>query len=157
MRCDCCPLSSDEDVCPEAEGAYGIDHSDGVSGCKHPRNWLEKRDREYSEYVGDMGFDMSLELSFSEERISQFVDRCKHAIGLDCKNPYHRHGKAFYKPYRNYYHTRANDEIWIDLIRLGLASVSEDRTGYVDFYLTPNGIEWLGRQTKITIKGSGLE
>lgn len=153
MRCDCCPLSSDEDVCPEAEGAYGIDHSDGVSGCNHPRNWVEKRDREYSEYVGDMG----VELSFSEERITQFVDICKHSIGLDYKNPYHRHGKAFYKPYRNYYCTRANDKLWEDLMRLGLASVSEEHNGFVDYYLTQAGIEWLGRQLNITIKGSDRE
>lgn len=25
MRCDLCPLSDPEDVCPEAEGAYGIE------------------------------------------------------------------------------------------------------------------------------------
>lgn len=43
MRCDCCPLGSDEDVCPEAENKYGIEHKDGVLGCKHPRNWCEKR------------------------------------------------------------------------------------------------------------------
>lgn len=36
MRCDCCPLGSDEDVCPEADGKYGIEHKDGVLGCKHP-------------------------------------------------------------------------------------------------------------------------
>lgn len=34
MRCDCCPLGSDEDVCPEAENEYGIEHKDGVLGCK---------------------------------------------------------------------------------------------------------------------------
>ena len=40
MRCDDCPLSSDEDVCPEAEGKYGIEHKDGVLGCSHPWNWV---------------------------------------------------------------------------------------------------------------------
>lgn len=34
-------------------------------------------------------------------------DRCielaKHCVGLDRKNPYTRHGKKWYKPYRNYY------------------------------------------------------
>ena len=30
MRCDYCPLSSPEDVCPEAEGKYGIEHKDGA-------------------------------------------------------------------------------------------------------------------------------
>ena len=41
MRCDCCPLGSDEDVCPEAEGKYGIEHKDGVLGCTHPWNWVK--------------------------------------------------------------------------------------------------------------------
>lgn len=44
MRCDMCPLSNPEDVCPEAEGQYGIKHEDGTLGCRHPRNWVEKRD-----------------------------------------------------------------------------------------------------------------
>lgn len=28
MRCDYCPLGSDEDVCPEAENEYGIEHKE---------------------------------------------------------------------------------------------------------------------------------
>lgn len=49
MRCDNCPLSDPEDVCPAAESAFGMEHKDGVLGCRHPRNWVEKRDREYIE------------------------------------------------------------------------------------------------------------
>lgn len=33
MRYDLCPLSNPEDVCPEAEGEYGIEHKDGTLGC----------------------------------------------------------------------------------------------------------------------------
>ncbi len=34
MICECCPLSDPEDVCPEAEGKYGIEHKGGgVSVC----------------------------------------------------------------------------------------------------------------------------
>lgn len=44
MRCDCCPLSDPEDTCPEAEGEYGIEHKDGVCGCRHPWNWAYKRE-----------------------------------------------------------------------------------------------------------------
>ena len=58
MRCDCCPLGSDEDVCPEAEGKYGIEHKDRVLGCTHPWNWVKKRDDDYCNYLGDMGTDM---------------------------------------------------------------------------------------------------
>ena len=45
MRCDYCPLSAPEDVCPEAEGKYGIEHKDGMLGCSHPWNWVKKRDK----------------------------------------------------------------------------------------------------------------
>lgn len=45
MRCDNCPLCpiAEDDVCLESEGKYGIEHADGMLGCKHPRNWAEKR------------------------------------------------------------------------------------------------------------------
>ncbi len=41
MRCDYCPLSAPEDVCPEAEGKYGVEHQDGMLGCSHPWNWVK--------------------------------------------------------------------------------------------------------------------
>ena len=41
MRCDICPLSDPEDICPVAEGKYGIVHKDGMLGCKHPRSWVD--------------------------------------------------------------------------------------------------------------------
>lgn len=52
MRCDLCPLwpTGIDDTCPEMDGEYGITHKDGVAGCRHPRNWVEKR-----EEVGKMG------------------------------------------------------------------------------------------------------
>lgn len=30
MRCDCCPLCpiAEDDMCPESEGEYGIEHAD---------------------------------------------------------------------------------------------------------------------------------
>lgn len=55
MRYDLCPLSNPEDVCPEAEGKYGIEHKDGTLGCKHPRNWVKKQGEENSNYWGTMG------------------------------------------------------------------------------------------------------
>lgn len=157
MRCDYCPLGSDEDVCPEAENEYGIKHKDGVLGCKHPRNWVEKRDNEYANYLGEMGLDMGIEMSLSKSEIDRVVEICKHTIGLDYKKPYHRHGKAFYKPYRNFFCTSKDDVIWNKLYAVGIAKRSEEHNGCVDFYLTRVGVEWLGRQLKITIKGTGKE
>lgn len=34
---------------------------------------------------------------------NRFVEVAKHAIGLDHRKPYTRHGKLFYRPYRNYF------------------------------------------------------
>ncbi len=63
MRCDRCPFGGFKDEtgewtfdCDIAEGEYGIEHSDGMSGCKHPRNWVEKRFKEYSEEIKKNGY-----------------------------------------------------------------------------------------------------
>ena len=44
-------------------------------------------------------------------------DKCialsSHAIGLDNHKPYKRHGKFFYKPYRNYYDASMKDSCTI--------------------------------------------
>ena len=73
MKCIYCPLGSDEDVCPEADSKYGIEFKDGALGCKHPRSWVEKRDKEYSNYLGDMGLDMGIEMSNSQTEIDRAV------------------------------------------------------------------------------------
>lgn len=156
MRCDYCPLGSDEDVCPEAENEYGIEHKDGVLGCKHPRNWVEKRDNEYANYLGEMGLDMGIEMSLSKSEIDRAVEDCKHMIGLDYKRPYHRHQKAFYKPYRNYYCATAQGELNLDRLPDDvIKKIKDDK--YTWYELTRLGLDWLGRQLKITIKGTGKE
>lgn len=156
MRCDCCPLADPEDGCPENEGKYGIEHKDGMLGCKHPRNWVEKRDKEYSDYLSDMGLDMIIEMSNSKSEIDKMIEICKHTIGLDYKKPYHRHGKAFYKPYRNYFCDRETGNRLLDRLSNNIVNVerSENHTWY---WLTADGLKWLGRQLNITIKGSGSE
>ena len=152
MRCDLCPLGSDDDVCPEAEGKYGIEHKDGVLGCKHPRNWAEKRDKEYCDHLGEMGTDMGIEMSLSEIDMKFLIETCEHMIGLDYKRPYCRHGKAFYKPYRNYYCAPERGHPLLDyLSKISLVTRESDGEG-VWYTLTSTGLKWLGRQLKITIK-----
>ena len=80
-----------------------------------------------------------------------YIEQAKHAIGLDYKNPYHRHGRAFYKPYRNYFCTTKDDEIWAVLQNVGYAKCSEEHNGCVDFYLTRDGLDWLGEELDIKI------
>lgn len=153
MRCDCCPLCpiAEDDICPESEGEYGIEHADGMLGCKHPRNWAEKKSMEYADHLGNMGTDMGIEMSFSEQGFKSLIEICKHIVGLDDKTPYHRHGKAFYKPYRNYYCANAAGNKTLD--KLPSYIITKEQTQkYVMYALTDKGLEWLGRQLQITIK-----
>ena len=153
MRCDCCPLCpiAEDDVCPESENEYGIEHKDGMSGCRHPHNWVKKWDDEYTEYLGDVGTDMGIEMSLSEAELNRVIELCKHMIGLDHKKPYHRHGKAFYKPYRNYFQDTKDGNKVLDKLPNYIVQreVGDMSTWYT---LTSDGLRWIGRQLRITIK-----
>lgn len=153
MRCDCCPLCpiAEDDVCPESEGEYGIEHADGMLGCRHPKNWAKKRDEEHTEYLSDMGTDMGVELCISEDELKIAVDYCKHMVGLDYERPYQRHGRLFYKPYRNHWETPANGNKILDKLPRFLVTREADEMGVL-YALTVDGLKWLGRQLKITIK-----
>lgn len=153
MRCDCCPLCPVDDyaICLESEGEYGIEHADGMLGCRHPRNWAEKRNEEYCNYLGEEGMDMGIEMMFSENDLKKAIDLCKHTIGLDHSKPYHRHGKAFHKPYRNYFAASSDGERLLDRLS-GLVTERRETERSVIYRLTPDGLKWLGRQLNITIK-----
>lgn len=153
MRCDFCPLCpiAEDDVCPESENEYGIEHKDGMCGCRHPYNWVKKRDDEHTEYIGDMGTDMGIEMSLSESELNRAIELCKHMIGLDYKKPYIRHGKAFYKPYRNYFQdTKGGNKILDKLPNYIISRENGDMSTW--YTLTSDGLRWLGRQLRITIK-----
>lgn len=155
MRCDCCPLCpiAEDDVCPESEGDFGLEHADGMWGCKHPRNWAEKKSHEHDTALGEMGTDMGIEMSFSKDDLKRVIELCKHMVGLDYHKPYHRHGKAFYKAYRNYYTDGISGNPLLDKLCgvLGIMRKEQGRIGTL-YALTQYGLEWLGRQLQITIK-----
>lgn len=153
MRCDCCPLCpiAEDDACPESEGKYGIEHADGMLGCRHPKNWAKKRDEEHTEYLSDMGTDKDVELCISEDELKIAVDYCKHMVGLDYERPYQRHGKLFYKPYRNHWEAPANGNKILDKLPRFLVTREADEMGVL-YALTVDGLKWLSRQLKITIK-----
>lgn len=154
MRCDLCPLCpiAQDDVCFEAEGKYGIEHADGMLGCKHPWNWVKKRDKEYDEYLGVMGTDIGIEMSFSEEGLKQVIELCKHMVGLDYRKPYHRHGKTFYKPYRNYFTAQSKHKLFEKLPDWIINKRQDKESGHMCYWLTREGLDWLGRQINITIR-----
>ena len=82
-----------------------------------------------------------------------FVKLASHAIGLDRSKPYKRHGKYFYKPYRNYYDASPKDaELWFQMVDAGYAEAGNtDSRGGTMFWLTRSGLDWLGKKLNITI------
>lgn len=77
---------------------------------------------------------------------NRFIEVAKHAIGLGIRKPYARHGKRFYKPYRNYFATTVKSpdyELWVEMVEAGYATFSQN--GYrAFFWLTHAGLDWLG-------------
>lgn len=79
----------------------------------------------------------------SEKRIDHMLHIMEHCIGLDHKKPYKRHGKLFYRPYRNYFSTR-EDIVWQALTDKGYANMYS-KSGDIGCYeVTDKGREWLG-------------
>lgn len=79
-----------------------------------------------------------------------------HTIGLDYKRPYIRHGKKFYRPYRNYFTTNDKDRLFQPLVEAGYmveesCPSSYCRDGGYLYYLTRAGLDWLGEQIGVTI------
>lgn len=81
------------------------------------------------------------------------INFASHAIGLDNKKPYKRHGKLFYRPYRNYYDASMGDcKVWDSLVEKGYAKAGKkDRYGGRMYWLTRKGLDWLGEQLRIVI------
>lgn len=78
---------------------------------------------------------------------AEYVDKAKHCIGLDRKKPYIRHGKKFYRPYRNYYTTGRNCDDWDVMVAAGYAEHGEmNQHGGYTFWLTRAGLDWLGEK-----------
>lgn len=111
---------------------------------------MEKRDEEYSNHLGTMGLDMGIAMDMSTEELERVIEISKHMVGLDYERPYHRHGKAFYRAYRNYYGDVPEGNRLLDKLPKCLFNVHRDERG-ATYHLTKTGLEWLGRQLHITI------
>lgn len=88
-----------------------------------------------------------------EEKEEICVSLATHAIGLDRKKPYKRHGRYFYTPYRNYYDASQKDcRIWDVMVNQGYAEAGKkDRYGGRMYWLTRKGLDWLGEKFGIRI------
>lgn len=87
------------------------------------------------------------------EKENKYIALATHAIGLDLKNPYKRHGRLFYIPYRNYYDASSKDcEVWDVMVREGYAEAGrKDKYGGRTYWLTRKGMDWLGEKLQIHI------
>lgn len=84
------------------------------------------------------------------ELSSTLCEKAMHVIGLDYKKPYTRHGKKFYRPYRNYW--AGEDKELNQLANTGLIRKSVDETRkYCLYCFTKAGLDWLGKQLNIKI------
>lgn len=86
-----------------------------------------------------------------EEKIKQnAIVVMQHCVGLGRKKPYKRHGKLFYRPYRNYFATGAQDELWEAIRKEGYATARKEQS-HVFYFLTREGLDWLGKQIGVYI------
>lgn len=94
---------------------------------------------------------MGIEMDFTPEELTKVIDLCKHMVGLDRQNPYHRHGKAFYRPYRNFFASNFPGNRLLNKLSHWIITKSQSEK-HVYYKLTTEGLQWLGRQLHVTIK-----
>lgn len=79
-----------------------------------------------------------------------------HTIGLDYKRPYIRHGRKFYRPYRNYFTTNGKSTAFRPLVEAGymtersMPRAPDGTEGHI-YSMTRAGLDWLGEQIGVTI------
>lgn len=157
MKCESCRFAPgmDED-CPFWD-AFGTVWKDGSEGCTVSYQRLLKLERERDEDYWIMGTEMGLEMDFEHHGLNmkKAVKNAMHMIGLDMlkHKPYVRHGKKFFRPWRNYW---AGYNAELDYMSHDVFSFVEKQEpklsgGMPYYYLTRRGLDWLGRRLGITI------
>lgn len=157
MKCEYCrfapPVGAEgyQDECGYFE-KYGTTWKDGRDGCTLSYKQLEKWDDEYAESLCNMGLDMGMQMDFEHMGISleKTIDHCKHMLGMDLRKTYRRHGKEYYRPYRNYWYGNDPGLEWFSKMYLADKEQEEGKLPY--YYLTEQGIRWLERRIGITIR-----
>lgn len=160
MKCAKCKYAPQPDAEGYEDGCYHFEEDgciwkDGSYGCTLNPMTLAAEERKYLNYIGEMGTAMGLEEDFRHKGISMemTIDNCKHMIGYSKgSRVLHRNGKVYYKAYRNYWcnnGTKLNFDILCQPV-YGYMEKSE-RKEYVYYYLTPAGLEWLGRKLGLQI------
>ena len=160
MKCIKCPWNPPRSEAGDYEDCPGTGKEttwkDGEDGCTLTRRQLEKMDEEYADFLGNMGDDMGIKMDFENKgwKMESALDDMRHMIGLDMlkHKPYRRHGRLFYKPYRNYWEGFNKYLEYFSGV-LGLVEKQEpDPNGKMPYYhLTRRGLDFLGRHINVTI------
>lgn len=130
-------------------------------GCRYNLRTLRKmvQDNERAEYLCYLGYDdymLMPTMEYTEENskiLEQHRELMRHALGMDNAKAYVRHGKRYYKPYRNYFGTteRTVDyPYWERLTKAGLAEKKENARG-ITYKVTRRGMDWLGQHDGVHI------
>lgn len=84
--------------------------------------------------------------------MDNYIELAKHFIGLDRKKPYIRHGKKFYRPYRNFFSSGRSHGNLDTMVDAGYVERGEkNQHGGYTYYMTRQGLDWLGNELGIKI------
>lgn len=153
---------------PESYCSVGVQEDDPKfdedkigCGCHYNIRTLRKRkeENERAEYLHYLGYDdysLMPTMEYTDENCKILEEHRKlirHALGMGHRKTYTRHGKKFYRPYRNYFETNdrtADYPYWERLVKAGLSTkkVYGDNIWY---FVTRKGMDWLGQHDGIHI------
>lgn len=159
MKCDFCrfapPVNSEgyQDECSLFD-LYGKVWKDGREGCTCSYQTLAKNERIHDRALGDYATAWGLEHDFGNHGwdVNKTIESCKHMIGFHKSSVYHRHGRAFYKAYRNYWCGEPREDFdYMCHKSFGLMEY-RDSAQYRYYYLTEAGLRWLGNKLSVVIK-----
>ena len=129
-------------------------------GCTYNIRTLEKRKREaehdeYLYYLGYIDYGLMPSMDYTEENekiLEHYRDLIRHTLGMDNRASYIRHGKKFYRPYRNYFEDIEGSidyPYWEKMVEAGMAEKKEGKKdSYGDksvwYSVTRVGMDWVG-------------
>lgn len=167
--CDSCRFLRTEGYeYPESYCYLGIQDDDPKSfedakgcGCRYNIRTLQKMERlheeaEYFQYIGAYDYWLMPTMDYTDEDkkiLEYYRELIRHALGMDNRKTYMRHGKKFYKPYRNYFATTeytSDYPYWENMVSAGLAKKKIEDKGIL-YFVTRTGIDWLGEHDGIHI------
>ena len=167
--CDSCGFLRTEGYeYPESYCYLGIQDDDPKSfedkngvGCKYNIRTLRKMERLHEEaedlrYIGVYDYWLMPTMDYTDESekiLEHYRELIRHALGMDNRKTYMRHGKKFYKPYRNYFATTeytSDYPYWENMVSAGLAKKKIEDKGIL-YFVTRTGIDWLGEHDGIHI------